>query len=161
MKVYYHHYFPFVIRLLKVVIATIPFYFLVFLFRDSLSFSQMLLVHVIVVLLFSLITIYVTLVYWLDRLIVTNKRLIYIDWQYLTVKVECETELKDVQDIISTENGVFAVLPFFDYGTIEIKTASLATTIMFEESPNPNGIKKFIQSVLIHHDDSRRATTTP
>jgi hypothetical protein len=92
----------------------------------------------------------VTLVFWLDRLIVTNKRLIFIDWRYLSIKSEYETELKDVQDITSIERGVFAILPIFDYGTIEIKTSSNQTTIIFKEAPNPNGIKKFIQSLLIH-----------
>ena len=88
--------------------------------------------------------------YWLDRLVITNKRIVFIDWKYLTVKVEYETELKDIQDITSREKGIFSILPFFDYGTIEIKTSSNKTTIVFTEARNPNGIKKLLQRILIH-----------
>lgn len=148
LATYYHHYTPFIIRILKVVSATIPFYFLLYLFRTSLSFNTVFFLHILVVSLFCLVTIYVTLVYWLDRFIVTTKRLIHIDWKYLSVKSEYETELKDVQDITSIERGVFAILPVLDYGRIEIKTSSNKTTIIFEEAPNPNGIKKFLQSII-------------
>jgi hypothetical protein len=151
LMTYYHHYTPFVYRIIKVIVATLPFYFLIFLFKSSLSFNTIFFLHLFVVSLFSLVTIYVTLVFWLDRLIVTNKRLIFIDWKYLSVKSEYETELKDIQAITSVERGIFAILPFFDYGKIEIKTSSNQTTIIFLEAPNPNGIKKFIQSLLIHH----------
>jgi hypothetical protein len=150
LKVFYHHYSPFIVRLLKIISTTIPFYFLIFIFKDSFDFTTVFFLHLFIVSVFSIVTVYVTLVYWLDRLVVTNKRLIFIDWTYLTVKTEYETELKDVQDITSIEKGIFAILPIFDYGTIEIKTASNQTTIVFVEAPNPNGIKKFVQTVLIH-----------
>jgi hypothetical protein len=150
LKTFYHHYTPFIYRILKVLSGTIPFYFMVYLFKGTLTFMQMFWLHVVIVAVFSLVTIYVTLVFWLDRLIITNRRLIFIDWKYLTVKSEYETELKDVQDITSIERGVFSAIPIFDYGTIEIKTSSNQTTIIFEEAPNPNGIKKLIQQLLIH-----------
>lgn len=163
LKIFYHHYTPFIHRMLKIIGATLPFYFLIFIFKSSLDFSQIFWAHLFVIFLFSLVTIYVTLVYWLDRLIITNKRVVFIDWKYLTVKAEYETELHDIQDVTSREKGVIAILPFFDYGTIEIKTASNKTTIRFTEAPNPNGIKKFIQRVLIHRTDlnARRSKPSP
>jgi hypothetical protein len=138
-------------------VATLPFYFLIFIFKASLSFNQIFWAHLFIVFLFSLVTIYITLVYWLDRLVITNKRLIFIDWKYLTVKSEYETELRDVQDIVSVERGLFAILPFFDYGIIKVKTSSNKTTIHFDEAPNPNGIKKFIQTILLHISDQDNA----
>ena len=102
---------------------------------------------------FSLVAVYLTLIYWLDRLIVTNKRIIFIDWEYLTVKTEHEAELNDIQDITSQEKGLVALIPFFDYGTIVIKTASAKTFIKFTQSPDPNGIKQFIYSNIEHHHD--------
>lgn len=150
LKIFYHHYTPFIYRLLKVFGAAMPFYFLVYIFKDSFTFVQVFWLHILILMFFSLVVIYVTLVFWLDRLVVTNKRLIFIDWQYLTLKSEYETELKDIQDITSIERGVFSILPIFDYGTIKIKTSSNQTVITFIEAPNPNGIKKLIQQILIH-----------
>ncbi len=83
-------------------------------------------------------------------MVITNKRVIFIDWKYLTVKAEYEAELKDVQDITSKEKGVIALLPIFDYGDIIIKTASNLPTIEFTEAPDPDGIKKFIHQIIIH-----------
>lgn len=155
LAVFYHHYTPFIYRMLKIIGGAFPFYFLIFALRKSLTFNQILWGHIFIVTLFVGVTVYVTLVYWLDRLVVTNKRLIFIDWKYLSVKAEYETELKDVQDITSTEKGIFAILPIFDYGVIEIKTSANKTIICFEEAPNPNGIKKFIQTILIHSSNSK------
>jgi hypothetical protein len=150
LKTIYHHYTPFIVRILKLVAATIPFYFLIFILRGSLSFNQVFWAHIIIVLLFSLVTIYITLVFWLDRLIITTRRIILIDWKYLTVKAEYEAELKEIQDITSIEKGIYSIIPALDYGTLEIKTSSNKTTIIFEEAPNPNGIKKIIQTILSH-----------
>jgi len=152
LQVYYHHYTPFIGHLLKLFGGTLPFYFLLYMMRKSFSFKIILTFHLIIIMMFSVIAVYLTLVYWLDRLIVTNKRIIFIDWEYLTVKTEHESELVDIQDITSTENGVFALIPFFDYGTLEIETASAGTFIIFRQAPDPNGIKKFIYSHIPHHE---------
>jgi hypothetical protein len=150
LKVYYRHYYPYFIRVLKLIGVSIPFYFLIFILGDSLGANEAFLIHVFILLLFTAVLLYLTLLYWLDRLIVTNKRLIYIDWKYLTAKTEYETELKDIQDITSMENGLFAIIPALDFGTLLIKTSSNDTTIQFHEAPNPNGIKGFIQDLIIN-----------
>jgi len=152
LKIYYHHYTPFLVHILKLFTATLPFYFILFMMHNSFSFKIILMFHLIIIMLFSVVAVYLTLVYWLDRLIVTNKRLIFVDWEYLTVKTEHESELTDIQDITSKENGLFALIPFFDYGTIEIETASAGTFIVFHQAPDPNGIKKFIYSHVPHHE---------
>jgi hypothetical protein len=148
LKTYYHHYTPYLVDLAKIFGAMLPFYFLLFLFREALTFKVLLIFNIFIVLLFGMVTLYVTLVYWLDKLVVTNKRLIYMDWKYLTIKTEYETEIKDIQDIISMERGFISMFAIFDYGTLEIKTSSNISAIVFEKAPNPNGIKKFIQHIL-------------
>ena len=150
LKVYYHHYLPFVFRLLKVFVVTLPFYFLLFLFREGLPNNIIFGFHLVLISIFSLVTVYVTLVYWLDRLVVTNRRVVFIDWKYLTVKAEHETELADIQEVSSYEKGIIAVLQIFDYGSIVIQTASSTPTIEFPEAPDPDGIKKFIHSLVVH-----------
>lgn len=149
VRVYYHHYLPYAIRLLKVFGGTLPFYFLLFLVRNGIPGSALFAFHVLIVSIFTLVTIYVTLIYWLDRLVVTNKRIVFIDWKYLTVKSEAEAELRDIQDITSHNKGVIALIPIFDYGTLEIKTASNKTVIRFPEIGDPDAAKKFVHSLIV------------
>lgn len=158
LKVFYHHPTPFIFNLLKLIFATLPFYFILFVLKDGFSFGAIVTMHIVVVLLFSIAAVYITLIYWLDRLIITNKRIVFIDWKYLTVKTEHEATLNDIQDITSTEKGLIALIPIFDYGTIVVKTASAKTLIDFPQAPDPDGIKKFIQDLLVHdhHSSLRR-----
>jgi hypothetical protein len=154
LKVFYHHPTPFIFNLLKLIFATLPFYFILFAMKDSFAFGAIITMHIIVVLIFSMAAVYITLIYWLDRLIVTNKRIVFIDWKYLTVKTEHEATLNDIQDITSTEKGLIALIPLFDYGRIVVKTASAKTLIDFPQAPDPDGIKKFIQNLTVHDNQS-------
>lgn len=156
LKIYYHSLFPYLVSIAQLLAGTIPFFFLIYLIRASISFNQALIVYSFVLFLFSLIFIYITLIYWLDRLVITNKRVIFIDWKYLSSKIEAETELRDIQDIVSMENGIFSLLPLLDFGTVKIKSASNRTAITFPEAPDPNGIKKFLQTVAVKHRNDRR-----
>jgi hypothetical protein len=157
LKIYYHSLFPFLVTVSELLIVTLPFFFILYLLKDSISFNTAVVAYSLILFVFALLLIYLTLIYWLDRLVITNKRVIFIDWKYLTVKVEAETELKDIQDIVSRENGFLSLLPLLDFGTVEIKSASNKTAINFIQAPNPNGIKKFIQTLAIkHHGHDRR-----
>jgi len=127
--------------------ASLPFYFMLFLLADSLSNNVIILIHLGIVTVFTLAVIYITIVYWLDRLVVTNRRVIFIDWKYLTTKAEFEAKLKDVQDIRTVERGILASLPFLDYGVVEIRTASDRTVINFPQAPNREGIRQFIYKI--------------
>lgn len=151
LKVYYHSLFPYLVSVGQLLAATLPFFFFIYLIRTSINFNQALLIYSFVLFLFSLVFIYITLIYWLDRLVITNKRVIFIDWKYLSSKIESETELKDIQDIVSRENGIFSLLPLLDFGTVEIKSSSNKTAITFPEAPDPNGIKQFLQRVSVKH----------
>lgn len=162
LKIYYHSLFPFLVNVAELLTVTLPFFFILYLLKDSISFNTAVVVYSLILFVFALILIYLTLIYWLDRLVITNKRVIFIDWKYLTVKVEAETELKDIQDIVSRENGFLSLLPLLDFGTVEIKSASNKTAIEFIQAPDPNGIKKFIQTYAIkkHVHDRRDNEST-
>jgi hypothetical protein len=148
-KIYYHSLFPYLVTVAELLIVTLPFFFILYLLKDSITFNTAVVIYSLLLFVFALVLIYLTLIYWLDRLVITNKRVIFIDWKYLTVKVEAETELKDIQDIVSRENGFLSLLPLLDFGTLEIKSASNKTAIEFKQAPDPNGIKKFIQTYAI------------
>jgi hypothetical protein len=133
------------------ILAAVPFYVLLFALGGVLPANTILLLHLIIVIIFSLAVVYQTLVYWLDRLIITNKRVIFVDWKYLTKKSEHEAKIEDIQDVKTLERGILAKIPFLDYGIIEIRTSSNKTVIDFPEAPNPEGIRKFVYKIKHHH----------
>ncbi len=99
---------------------------------------------------FSLVVIYQAIIFWLDRLVVTNMRIYQIDWKYLTVRSESEAMLSDIQDVRTAEKGVLSYFKILDYGMIRVETASSHVTLLFEDAPNPEGIRQFIYSVRKH-----------
>jgi len=147
LKIYHHHPTPFVLNILKLIMATFPFFLILFAFQETLSTFSYVVAHIVVLLFFSVIVIYLALIYWLDKLIVTNLRVVHIDWKFLTVRDEAEGLLDDIQDILTAEKGILAYFPMLDYGSIKIDTASSHVTLEFIDAPNPEGIRRFIYHV--------------
>ena len=103
--------------------------------------------NLVVFLIFSLVIVYLSLIYWLDKLIVTNLRVVHVDWKYLTVRDEQEALLEDIQDVKTHELGFLSYFRVFDYGRIKIDTASSHVTLEFIDSPDPEGIRRYIYHV--------------
>lgn len=144
IRIYHHHPFPFIVQMVKVVGASIPFFFLLFLVSGALSSKYIIIANFIIIGLFTLVIIYLALIYWLDKLIITNNRIVHIDWKLLSKRDEGEALLYDIQDIHTKEHGLFSALYLFDYGIIRLETASSKTTVLFTEAPDPEGIKAFL-----------------
>jgi hypothetical protein len=147
IRVFYHHYMPFIYRMVKVVLGSLPFFFIAYLFSPIMSMGTLYLVNIALIVFFILVVVYVSLIYWMDRVIITNQRVIYIDWKTLVLKNEVATNLEDVQDIFSKERGIISAIPCFNYGELRIQTASHIVAVVFEEAPNADGIKDFIYNV--------------
>ncbi|MBT4917358.1 PH domain-containing protein [Candidatus Peregrinibacteria bacterium] len=147
MKIYHHHPTPFVFDVLKAVAGAFPFFLMLFLFQGALSTKWFAILNVFVLALFALVITYLSLIYWLDKLVVTTQRVIHIDWKYLTIRDEAEALLKDIQDIQSEEKGILAAFRVFDYGTFRLDTASSYVTLEFFNAPNPEQIRQFIYHV--------------
>ena len=147
LKVYHHHPTPFVFSILKVIVATLPFFLMLFWLQEALSTMWYVIAHLVVFFIFGIVVTYASLVYWLDKLIITNRRIVYIDWKYLTVRDEAEAFLTDIQDVQTNEKGVFSYFWIFDYGTLRLDTASSYVTLEFIEAPNPEEIRRFIYHV--------------
>lgn len=147
MRVYHHHFTPYLIRLLKVLIGALPFFFLAFIFSQSFTPRVNIIIHLVIFFIFSMLVVYVSLIYWLDKLVVTNMRVVYIDWKYLTIRAESEALLDDIQDIKTQERGILAHFRIFDYGTVKMDTASSHVTILFTEAPDPEAIRQYIYHV--------------
>ncbi|MBI4975136.1 PH domain-containing protein [Candidatus Peregrinibacteria bacterium] len=147
LKVYHHHPTPFVFTLIKIIIGTIPFFLLMYLFKKSLPVKWYIVGHLIIFLIFSLVIIYAALVYWLDKLVVTNLRIVFIDWKFLTIRDETEAFLDDIEDIRTQERGMLSSLKILDYGMFEVETAASTITIKFTDAPDPEEIRNYIYHV--------------
>lgn len=146
-KVYHRHFFPYFLRLIAVLIASFPFYFIVFLLSASLDKKIIIEISAAVSLLFIGVIAYMSFIYWMDRLVVTNFRVIFIDWKLLNVSSESEAELEEIQDIHTKTKGIFSFIPFLNYGALRIETAASRLSVDFHFAPDPNAIKLFIFSV--------------
>ena len=142
----YHHFLPYLIRC---------FYFLIFMFI-FLIFSRFLaeifsdystLIYLFFGIVFILVFLNMTLIYWLDKLIITNQRLIYINWISITNVQENEINLKSIQDIGSFERGLIRFIPFLSYGKIVIKSSAYKFDITFEEIGKANKVRTFITQI--------------
>ena len=86
-----------------------------------------------------------------DRLLITNKRTIWINSKSKFKKEEHEVEFIDIQDIETREKGLLSKLKIFNYGFFEIETASSKTCVTFQDCPDPDGVKHFILGEMERH----------
>tara|TARA_Y100001970_G_C14231477_1_gene858902 strand:- start:1282 stop:1614 length:333 start_codon:yes stop_codon:yes gene_type:complete len=97
--------------------------------------------------IFVLVFLNMTLIYWFDKLIITNQRLIFVNWISITNVHEREINLKDVQDIASFERGLIRFIPFLSFGKIVIKSSAYKFDITFEEIGKANKVRTFITRI--------------
>ncbi len=74
--------------------------------------------------------------------IVTNERVVDIDFVNLLYKEFSEARLAKIQDLSFTAGGVFAAI--FNYGSVHVQTAGEMPNFVFEKVRNPEQIVKTI-----------------
>ena len=147
LKIFYHHYTPFFFNVFKLVFFIMPFYLILYLIKDTLTFKVIFIVHLVLLFVFIALLIYLTLIYWLDRLVITNKRVIFIDWKYLTVKKISEVEFGDIIDVEVHTSGIFSKFKFLDFGSIDLLTSTSKVAISFPQAAYPIKLRTYIQSL--------------
>lgn len=147
VKVFHHHPTPFVFDIFKVIAVTAPIFVILLLFREVLPSKWYLFAHIIIFMIFGLIIIYVSILFWMDKLVVTNYRVVHVNWKYLTVHDEAEVELEEISDIQTHEKGFLANFWIFDYGTFILATSSSEIAIKFFDAPNPEGIRRMVYHI--------------
>lgn len=90
--------------------------------------------------------------------IVTNLRVVDIDWVGLLYKEFSATQLGRIQDITYKQGGLLDT--FFDFGTIYIQTAGAEPNFEFEDVPMPNQVVKQINELLEKQDNKTPVTKT-
>lgn len=81
--------------------------------------------------------------WYFDLFIITDKRVIDIDFNNLLDKKFSEAKLSMIQDVTSRVSGLGQTM--FNYGTIHIQTAAEVSYITFEKVPHPEKIIKILQ----------------
>lgn len=77
--------------------------------------------------------------------IVTNERVVDIDFFYLLYKKFSEAELVKIQDINYTSGGLLAAI--FNFGNVTIETAGEAPKLIFELIPFPEKVVETIRAL--------------
>lgn len=77
--------------------------------------------------------------------IVTDERIVDIDFFYLLYKKFSQAELTKIQDISYTSGGIVAAL--FNYGNVTIETAGEAPNLIFELVPFPERVVETIRAL--------------
>lgn len=153
LKTIKRHKTPYIFKLLKIAVIALPLYFLIFYLGGKLDVGTEIVLGGFAVLSFF-IGVIITLIsvdYLLDKLVISNRRVVWVDWKSIFRRTEHEVEFTDVQDIETRETGILAKLHWFDYGLIEIETAASKTAIAFQDCPNPEGVKHFILTHMEKH----------
>lgn len=77
--------------------------------------------------------------------IVTNERVIDIDFHYLLYKQFSQAELNRIQDISYSSGGILAT--FFNYGTVKIQTAGEMPNLEFDKVPRPERVVETVRDL--------------
>jgi len=83
--------------------------------------------------------------------IVTNERIVDIDFYYLLYKKFSEAELTKIQDINYTSGGILAAI--FNFGNVVVETAGELPNIDFELIPFPEKVVETIRELTEHQEE--------
>jgi hypothetical protein len=83
--------------------------------------------------------------WYFDVFIVTDRRVIDIDFENLIVKKFSEADIHVIQDVTSSVIGLFPTM--LNYGMVLIQTAAEIPEITFENVPNPEKVIKVLQEL--------------
>ncbi len=85
--------------------------------------------------------------YWYFNIyIVTNQRIVDVDWVNLLYKQFSSTGLEKIQDVNFRQAGIFDL--FFDYGDVHIQTAGKEQNFEFASVPRPDDVVSQINDLL-------------
>ncbi len=101
-------------------------------------------------LLFALLALFMIFgLYHLNVHIVTTNRIIDLDQLGLTKHHTVETHVNRIQDVTAEIRGIWGHI--FNYGTVNVMSASDNAKITFENIPNPKKVKRAILDTLYAH----------
>lgn len=89
---------------------------------------------------------FLNFLYWFFNVyIVTNERLVDVDWYSVVNRDMKFADLTSIQDVTAGQFGVLAGI--FDFGDVKIETAGTEPNIIFAKVPHPQIVSKKIQEL--------------
>lgn len=147
LRLYHRHLFPTVIKTLEIALGSVPFFLILYFIRTGLSIGTLFIAITVITAIFGLFLLHVFIDDRLDKLIITNQRIVFIDWQMVILKTENDIEIKDIQEVTVSIRGVLSKFRIFNFGNCKIETASSDLSIIFTNAPNPAELRDFILSL--------------
>lgn len=78
--------------------------------------------------------------------LITNERIVDVDFHSIIYKEVTETQLTKVEDVTAKSGGFFASI--FDYGNVFVQTAGTEVNIEFIKIPRPSEVTKIINDLI-------------
>src|SRR3989344_3865887 len=85
--------------------------------------------------------------------IVTDERIVDIDFYSLIYKEISDTKIERIQDVTVVQGGVIRAL--FNFGTVNIQTAGERREFDFEDVPKPQVVAKFLNEMMLEEEKER------
>src|SRR4030042_4713063 len=82
--------------------------------------------------------------------IITDERIIEVDFVNLIYREITDANIEDIQDVTVKVGG--ALSTFFDYGNVYIQTASEIPRINFESVPMPDKVARILRELRVEED---------
>lgn len=82
--------------------------------------------------------------------IVTDERIIDIDFISLIYKNISAAKIDNIEDVTATTGG--ALRSVFNYGTIKVQTAAATAEFEFEDVPQPNKVSQFLDEMILQEE---------
>lgn len=90
---------------------------------------------------------FLNFLYWYFNVyIVTNERIIDVDWYSVVVRKVSSAPLAKIQDVSAIQVGVLSGV--FDYGSVQIQTAAEEENFEFAAVPHPQSVVKQLEELL-------------
>lgn len=127
---------PFVLIPLITVTGLIPFAFANFVFFITVLWYMGLFSYAFLKILF----------WYFNVGIITNERVVDVDWHTLTSHDVTNTRISKFEDVKSVRNGVLQGL--FDYGTVYAQTAGEERNVEFDNTAHPDLVVRKLQELM-------------
>lgn len=85
------------------------------------------------------------LAWFFNMSIITDERIIDVDFTNLTTKKVADADIDKIQDVTFTNNG--AVGTIFNYGDVLVQTAAEVVEFVFDSVPNPGRVADILQNL--------------
>ena len=136
--------------LLPSVVNSLVLFILLFVFNliplSILTYQQIIFINIFGVIFIISYAWFMFLQWFFNVGIITNQRIIDIDFRNILNKQVSEAKLGRIEDITTTSGGYLSSI--FNYGDILVQTAGEQNNIEFYKIPNPAQVVKVINSLL-------------